>query len=351
MKIKSTILCIIALVLLNVFLGSTVLANEAEYTMKFAATMPAIPMESMVYDQFVAFKTEVESKTEGRIKVEYYGSGQLGEHDEMITGIMEGSIEIASTDAGPLASFDANIDVISIPYLFPSDEIAWRVLDGKLGEILSEGLEEKGIKVVGGFLPKGFRHFTNSKRPIHSVKDMEGLKFRVMENQLFIKMVEGLGASAHPMDPSKMYLALQTGTVDGQENPFSVIGPYSLFEVQKYLTLDGHSIGCQVAIMNSDYLNNLPAELREIVLVAFRNATVAARGSVAAYNAHSLLDLATKFDETYFPSDEELAEFQTKAQGPVVEWLKTKIGSEIIDLAFSEVEEAKKELKSGFYLK
>jgi len=347
---KTSFLKITFLVLMMVILFVTGIQAKEEYTLKFAATIAAVPMKAYIYDQFVAFKNEVESKSHGRIKVVFYGGGQLGGQKDMINGVIGQAIEVASVNVSPLAGFYPKIDVLSIPYLFPNTEIAEKVLDGPLGQQLNSELNDTlGITMVGGAYPVGFRHFTNSKRPIHTPTDMEGLKFRVMQNPLYIKMVESLGASPQPIDASEMYMAMDRGVVDGQENAWAAIESWKFYEVQDYITLDGHVMTIQTTIMNTNYLKSLPEELCRIILEAARNSTLVAKGIAIARNNYAQKDLADNFKDIYAPSPSEIKQFKELAQPPVLEWLRNRIGNELVDQALSEVTRASNEMNEKYY--
>ena len=145
--------------------------------------------------------------------------------------------------SGAIAGYFKPAMVLDIPYLFSSAPVAWKVLDGKFGDELAAALLDKtGMRVLA-YGETGFRNFTNSKRPIKSPEDLKGLKIRVMETPLYITLVKALGAAPTPIAWTETYTSLQQGVVDGQENPVSVIIQAKFAEVQKYLTLDGHTYG------------------------------------------------------------------------------------------------------------
>jgi C4-dicarboxylate-binding protein DctP len=210
---------------------------------------------------------------------------------------------------------------------------------------LYEDMRQKtGLRVLG-VAQNGFRHFTNSKRPIHTPADLEGLKFRVMQGPIYQKVVEAVGGNATPIAWSELYTSLKTGIVDGQENPISAVKLGSLDEVQKYITLDGHIWSENYLIINDEFFNSLPEKFQVVVQEAGSQAALAGTASehIASYIVG--VDYCLNHGmEIYKPTPDELAMFREKAQGPVVEWLKGEIGEEIVNGMLETVEETKAKL-------
>lgn len=277
------------------------------------------------------FKSIVEGKTNGRIKVEIYPNRQLGEDREVVEAVQSGMIEIAFTSDGALGAFVPEIQVLGIPYLFPDSVTAWKVLDTKVGDMLMDTISKKLGVVTLGIGENGFRNFTNSARPIHQPSDLKGLKIRVMEIPAHMKMVEAMGAAAVPMSGGEVYTALQQRVVDGQENPVDVIDMYKYDEVQKYLTLDGHVYSVHVFVMNKRAFDSLSAGDKEIVREAGRAAVIAERGLKQIRQAMSAAALAQRGMQIYTPSKQEIEAFAKASQGPVVQWLKKQIGAKWVD--------------------
>jgi tripartite ATP-independent transporter DctP family solute receptor len=207
-------------------------------------------------------------------------------------------------------------------------------------------LEKTGLRNLA-FAEVGFRHFTNSKRPIHTPEDMKGLKIRVMETPLFVTMVEALGANPTPIAWTECYTALQSGVVDGEENPISTINFAKFQEVQKYLTLDGHVYGVDWFVMNNEFFESLPEDLQYIILDCAKISSGVGRGLQQLNSSVvGLQALEEAGMEIYAPTEEEKALFKEAAQGPVIDWLQTKISVDLINEALEAVETAVEEQKA-----
>jgi TRAP-type transport system periplasmic protein len=185
------------------------------------------------------FAELVEQKTEGRVKVEVGGSAQYGDDVEALTSMRLGTLAFSANSQGTTSGVVPQFAVIGLPFLFDDLQHAYKVIDGPVGERLGEIAEEKGL-VVLGFWDNGIRHTSNSKRPIEKPEDLAGIKVRTPPDPITIDIFAALGANPTPLPFSELYIALQQGVVDGQENPLMNIYSSKLHEVQKYITLTGH---------------------------------------------------------------------------------------------------------------
>ncbi len=337
---SSLLVCFLAVaVMVSVFaLGSDVVkAADSEYTLKVAHADAMDVYSSRKHAQAVAFKQIVESNSGGRIDVQIYGGGSVGGEREYVESVMAGSLQ-AGIASGVMANFYPPAMVTAIPYLFPNANVAWKVLDGPFGDKLSKGLLEKtGLRNLA-FAEVGFRNFTNSVRPIHTPEDMKGLKIRVMETPLYVKMVKGLGANPTPIAWNECYSALQNGVVDGEENPISTIVFANFAEVQEYLTLDRHTYGVDWFVMNNQFFNSLPEDLQSVVQNAADVSSSVGRGLQQLNSAVGLEKLKEAGMKVYKPTPEEMEKFRAAAQGPVISWLETKVDPELIDQLLSRVD-------------
>lgn len=186
-----------------------------------------------------AFEEELQRLVPGRFKVQHYPSGSLGGEREMVESVQLGTLEMAVTGTAVIGNFVPEVMVMDLPFLFRDAQHARATLDGPIGQELLAKLQQRGL--VGlGFGEIGFRHLTDSKRPIKSPDDLKGLKIRTMENQVHIAAFRALGALPTPMSWTEVMTSLQQGTIDGQENPISILVSTKLWQVQKYLTLSRH---------------------------------------------------------------------------------------------------------------
>ena len=182
----------------------------------------------------------VEQKTEGRIHIDVYYGGQLGDEKALIEQLQFGGVDFTRASISPLAEFEKSLNVLSLPYLYKDADQMWRVLEGDIGESFLKSVEKSGLIGLSWY-DAGARNFYNSKKPITKLDDLKGLKIRVQESQLMMGMVSALGASATPMAYGEVYSGLQTGVIDGAENNWPSYESTSHYEVAKYYVLDEHS--------------------------------------------------------------------------------------------------------------
>jgi len=342
---KSILILMIAFMLISslVFL---VQAADQPIILKLAHADATDVLTSRKHAQCVFFANTVNAKSGGRIEVQVYGAGALGAEREYVEAIMAGTVQ-AGIASGVLGGFLPEAMVTDIPYLFPSESIAWKVLDGPFGAKLSQlMLEKTGMRNLA-FAEVGFRHFTNNVRPIKTPADVKGLKIRVMETPLYVNFIKALGGSPTPIAWTEVYTALQTKVVDGQENPISSTVFAKLYEVQKYITLDGHVYGVDWFLINNKFFESLPEDLQYIVLDAAKVSAGVGRGlqllNSSVVGLQKVLDYGC---EVYAPTEEEMNQFKKATQSPVIEWLKTVVDEKLINEILAEVEKVVAEQKA-----
>jgi len=186
------------------------------------------------------FAEMVEQKTNGRIHIDVYHGGQLGDEKSVIEQLQFGAIDFTRVSISPLSEFDKSLNVLQLPYLYKDAAQMWRVLEGDIGEQFLKGVEKAGLIGLSWF-DAGARNFYNSKKPVTKLEDLKGLKIRVQESQMMMGMVSALGASATPMAYGEVYSGLQTGVIDGAENNWPSYDSVSHYEVAKYYVLDEHT--------------------------------------------------------------------------------------------------------------
>jgi tripartite ATP-independent transporter DctP family solute receptor len=289
------------------------------------------------------FKGLVEGATGGNMIVKVFPASQLGNERELIEGTKIGTIQMSFV-SGAIAGFYKEAQVLDIPYLFSSGPVAWKVMDGPFGqEMAADILQKTGMRVLA-YGETGFRNFTNSSRPIKSPADMKGLKIRVMETPVYVNMVKALGAAPTPIAWSEVYTALQQKVVDGQENPVATIMQAKLYEVQKYLTLDGHSYGVDFFLINDKFYRSLPQETQQIIKTSAVTSALVGRGIQTLNSATGISELQAKGMEVYAPNKAEAAQFKAATQAPVIEYVEKQIGRAWIDKLFKAIKEAEADL-------
>ena len=212
----------------------------------------------------VEFAKAVEKETKGRVKIEVHHSGALGSEGNMIEQLRFGAMEMSLMSTGTLRGVDPRLEIEELPYAWPTRQHAYAALDGELGNKLKSILMPKGIYILA-WLENGYRHMTNRVRPIYKPEDLKGLKIRMGEVQMRIDAFKLLGAMPTPMAFTEVFMALQQGTVDGQENPLAIIYSSKFYEVQKYLSLTGHIWGSANFEINKGIWDKLPKDIQAVL--------------------------------------------------------------------------------------
>jgi len=240
-----------------------------------------------------AFAREVETRTGGRYKIQNFYAGALGAEREAVEGVQLGTLDLTLTSTGPIPNFVPEVAILDIPFLFRDYAQARAVLDGPIGQDMLQKFPPKGI-VALAWAENGFRHMTNSKRPVNNPDDLKGLKMRTMENPIHIQAYKQFGILPTPMAFTEVYTALQQGTVDGQENPLSVITSAKLDQVQKNLTLTGHVYSPSLILMNKAQWDKLSAADKQAFLDAAKEAVKVNRARVDDDERKAVADLKSK---------------------------------------------------------
>ena len=210
------------------------------------------------------FAQLVEERTDGRIKIEVYHGGQLGDEKTIIEQLQFGAVDFARVSLSPLAEFEKSLNVLQLPYLYSSYDQMWKVLDGPIGKDFLASVQPQGLIGLAWY-DGGARNFYNSKRPVDELSDLKGLKIRVQENNLMMDMVAALGAKATPMPYGEVYSGLQTGVIDGAENNWPSYESTSHYEVAPYYTLDAHTRVPEMVMCSEITWNKLSAEDQAII--------------------------------------------------------------------------------------
>jgi tripartite ATP-independent transporter DctP family solute receptor len=208
------------------------------------------------------FGQVVEQKTGGKIKFREFPSSSLGSESQQQSALQGGTQEMMSASTTTLVGIVKEFGVLDFPFLFANEREADAFLDGPIGKRLLDRLPEHGL--VGlAYWENGFRNVTNSKRPITKPEDLAGLKIRVMQNPVYMETFKAVDANPVPMAFGELFTALETKTVDAQENPYSIILGNKFNEVQKYLSITRHSYNAFIVLMSKQFWDKLsPAEKR-----------------------------------------------------------------------------------------
>ena len=269
------------------------------------------------------FKEELEAKSNGRLKVTI----QRNDNErEMIESVQIGTLDLTFTSTGPIGNFVPEVKIVDIPFLFRDYAHARAVLDGPIGQDLLQKFPSKGI-VALAWGENGFRHMTNSRRAVNTPDDLKGLKVRTMENQVHMRAFQTMGALPTPMAFSELVPALQQGTVDGQENPITVIMGNNLNQVQKHLSLTGHVYSPAVIMMSPAAFGKLSAADKALVMDAAKAAVVVNRKMVVDVEDSGVAELRKRGMEVV--TDVDRSKFQA-ALGPAFEAYAREFGAPAI---------------------
>ncbi|HMN20184.1 MAG TPA: TRAP transporter substrate-binding protein [Ottowia sp.] len=257
-------------------LGLACGASQAQTVMRISIATSQDSHQGVAIDTFAR---EVEQRTQGRYVIKTFYSGALGGEREYDEAVQLGTQELAFSTTGPIPNFVPETKILDMPFLFRDKAHARAVLDGPIGQELLAKFEKHGFKALG-WGENGVRHMTNNVRPINQPADVKGLKMRTMENPVHMAAFKGLGIITTPMAFPEVFTALQQGTVDGQENPLSIMIAGKFDQVQKYLTLTGHVYSPCVWLMNPGAWAQLSAADQQAFLDAAREGTRANRERV-----------------------------------------------------------------------
>jgi TRAP-type transport system periplasmic protein len=263
---------------------------SAQTTMRISISTAQNSHQGVAIDTFAS---EVEKRTGGRYKVQTFYSGALGGERESIEAVQLGTQELAFSSTGPVPNFVPETKILDVPFLFRDKAHARAVLDGPIGQEMLGKFDAKGFKALA-WAENGFRHMTNSKRSVNAPEDLKGLKMRTMENPVHIAAYKGLGIVTTPMAFPEVFTALQQGTVDGQENPLSVIMASKFDQVQKHLSLTGHVYSPAIFLMNKAAFDKLSAADKTAFLEAAKAGTKVNRARVDEDDTKGVSELRAK---------------------------------------------------------
>ncbi len=240
-------------------------ANAADFNFTFAHVLTENTPNAKAA---IKFKEEVERNSKGRIQINIRPAAQLGGDVEIIEQTQMNLVQIAIPPTGNLANFEQKMYLFDLPFLMTDMNAVKRVLDGAVGRQLLESLDKSNLYGVN-YWGAGFRHMTNNVRPITGPDSLKNIKMRTLQAPAILATYRAYGANPTAMAYTEVYNGLQQGVVEGQENPFANIASMRFYEVQKYMTLTGHTYHTYAAVMNKKAWQSLPPDLQKVVRAAF----------------------------------------------------------------------------------
>ncbi len=306
--------------LVAAFVSALPLAAQAE-AVKLTLGHGAAPGNPR-HEASVKFAEVLKAKTGGRIEVQVAPSAQLGDDAAMVTAVRTGALDMTANSQGAVSAAVPEYAAFGMPFMFSSPAQAFKLLDGPLGQELAQKTADKGMILLGTW-DNGIRQMTNSKRPIGKVEDMKGLKMRVPPDATLVDIMQALGAEAQQIKFAELYVALQQGVVDGQENPLVNIHASKLYEVQKHLALTNHQFQMTPLLMSKRTWDRLSDADKKAVQEAAAEATALQRKLSADADAKLLDDLKAKGVQV---TTVDKAAFAKATAAVDDKWLATPIG-------------------------
>lgn len=293
---------------------------------RFAGNLPPENSNSRAMG---VFKQEVERLSKGSIAVDTFPGMQLGGAKDNLDQVKTGTLQAAYLSTAFMTGFVAKLGVFNLPFIFKDRETAFQVLDGPIGKEIEREMEKTGFKNLG-FWENGWRHMTNSRRPITTPEDLSGLKIRLQNNSVHLRTFKLLGANPVPMDIKEVYSAMQQGVIDGHENPFCNTLNLKFYEVQKHLSVSGHFYDLMGAIMNKRFYDSLPRDKQEAIDRAARVATEFQRKQAAEDDLKCLDALKQRGMQVNTMSPAALAKFREMTL-PVYKEFEKELTKDLID--------------------
>ena len=274
-------------------------------------------------------------KSGGKIKITGFWGGALGGDLQAAQALRSGTQEMVVTSTSPLVGILPEIGVFDLPFLISSEKEADQLLDGEFGKFISDKMPAVGL-VNLAYWENGFRNATNSKQPIKKWEDFQGVKMRVMQNPIFLDTFKNMGATAVPMNFGEVFAALETRTIDGQENPFVTIETSKMNEVQKYLSVTRHAYTPFMVLFSKKIWDGYSPEEQKVLTDCATQARDVQRQTNRELNQKSFASLREKGMQVNELPEAEVARMREQAK-PIYEKHAATIGKETVDKAMAEL--------------
>lgn len=310
--------------------GSAALAQEV--TLRASGSFQPGHSSSLAMERF---RDSVVEKTNGEVRIDLFPANQLGGAEQQVDQVRRGSIFMSWSGPSFWARVVPELEALSLPFVLPDPESAFKLVDGPVGEQLEEKLEERGV-VVLGWGDLGARHVTNSRRALKTIEDFDGLKIRMQPNEVHLRTFRALGANPAPLDIAELFSALQQGVMDGQENPYSIILTNRFQEVQDHLSDTAHFYDYVVFLANQEEFDKLKPEYQEAIRTSMAEAIEWQRQENGEANAKALEELKAA-GMTFTPVSDELRKAMRERTSGIVDETRERLGSDFIDLVLREV--------------
>jgi tripartite ATP-independent transporter DctP family solute receptor len=309
--------------------GAGTAPAHAEFKERTIRVSNGINQEHPVGNGVAKMSSCLAAKSGGKMKLQAFWGGALGGDLQATQALRGGTLEMVITSTSPLVGIVPELGVFDLPFLFNNEKEADAVLDGEFGAYMAKKLEPVGL-VNLSYWENGFRNLTNSRKPVNTADDINGLKVRVMQNSIFLDSFKTLGANATPMSFGEVYAALETKAIDGQENPVVTIDTSKMYEVQKYLALTRHAYTPFLALYSKKLYDELAADEKKALVDCSIEGRDEQRKVSRALTEKSLAKLKTAGMQVSEISAAEIDKMRATT-APVYERHKATIGAETID--------------------
>lgn len=344
MKKKITLIALLFMITLSLTscLSTEKRRGETEERDVYELSIAIDSQEDTVTGIFMnKFADLLEEKSNGRLKINRYPNSQLGGDGEITEAVQNGNIAFVVQTTAPQVSFVPEAAIFDAPMAFKNLDVARKVLDGKLTESLKKYYEDKKL-ILLGFADQGFRVMSSNKK-VEKMSDLKGIKIRTMENPNHIAFWKAAGANPTPMAWSEVYIGLQQGSIDAQENPIETIVASKVYEQQDDIILTNHILHTLCLIGSPAIVHELPQELQDIIYESADEAKVYAR-QMTDERSEGRVKIVEESGTSIVPFNEELFEEMRTAGEPVWKSLEGQIGKDLVDTLRSEIDRAETEL-------
>jgi len=337
MKKMSKLLVLLGLLSCFSFGGTKIAMATAEKPIELHMGCDS-PEDAVTWLFLQKFADLLEEKSNKRLVVRRYPNAQLGGDVELIEGVQNGNIGFVVQNTAPQVNYVPELAIFDLPMVFPNQEIARKVMSGKLFEELQKAHTKKGITLYA-YADQGFRQLTSNKK-VEKIEDLKGLKIRTMPNPNHISFWKAVGANPTPMNFGELYIGLQQKVVDAQENPLETTVAAKLYEQQDYVVMTNHYIHALSLIGSPDIIGTLPQDLQDIIPAAAEEAKEYAY-KMADERAAGRVKIVEDSGTTILNISDDLYKQMRENSQPVYDEIQKKIGKELVGLIISEVEAAK----------
>ncbi|GAB4061667.1 TRAP transporter substrate-binding protein [Uliginosibacterium sediminicola] len=258
-------------------------AQTAEFSFRYGTAFPADHPGAV---RMVEAAEAIKKESKGRIDIKVFPQSQLGSEPDMISQVRSGALQFMSTAGTNLQTMVPVAGINGVAFAFKDYNTVWAAMDGELGGYVRSQLLKANLYAFDKVLDNGYRNITTATKPINTPADLSNFKIRVPGIPLWISMFKALGAAPTSINFGELYSALQTKIVDGQENPLALIQSAKLYEVQKYVSMTGHTWDGHYIFTNAKFFQGLPKDVQEIISRNFAAAAIKERKDIADLNSH-----------------------------------------------------------------